>query len=89
MLYEVITRSTPIAPAPEAAPAPGMATGPSAGAREYGPIEKGETLSKIAMSVKPAGVTLEQMLVALYRANEDALPYFTVRNSSTFFCTSG
>ncbi len=64
--------STPIAPAPEAAPAPGVATGPSAGAREYGPIEKGETLSKIAMSVKPAGVTLEQMLVALYRANEDA-----------------
>jgi len=38
----------------------------------YGPIEKGETLSKIAAQVKPADVSLEQMLVALYRQNQDA-----------------
>ncbi|HZZ93217.1 MAG TPA: FimV/HubP family polar landmark protein [Usitatibacter sp.] len=38
----------------------------------YGPIESGETLSKIAAQVKPAEVSLEQMLVALYRQNEGA-----------------
>ena len=38
----------------------------------YGPIEKGETLNKIASQVKPAEVSLEQMLVALYRENQDA-----------------
>ncbi len=58
--------SKPIAPAPSATPAP------MAGAKEYGPIERGETLGKIARSVMPEGVTLEQMLVALYRANKDA-----------------
>ena len=40
--------------------------------RDYGPIERGETLGKIARSVTPEGVTLEQMLVALYRTNPDA-----------------
>jgi len=59
-------RSEPIAPAPAPTPAP------MAGAKEYGPIERGETLGKIARSVMPEGVTLEQMLVALYRANQDA-----------------
>ncbi len=38
----------------------------------YGPIEKGETLSKIAGQVKPSNVSLEQMLVALYRENKSA-----------------
>jgi pilus assembly protein FimV len=38
----------------------------------YGPIEKGETLSKIAGQVKPSDVSLEQMLVALYRQNQAA-----------------
>lgn len=68
--------SRPIAPAPapaRAAAAPvEAAPAPLAGAKEYGPIERGETLTKIAMSVKPQGVSLEQMLLALYRANEDA-----------------
>jgi len=41
-------------------------------ANEYGPIERGETLGKIASSVMPEGVALEQMLVALYRTNPDA-----------------
>jgi pilus assembly protein FimV len=45
---------------------------PMAGSREYGPIERGETLGKIARSVMPEGITLEQMLVALYRTNPDA-----------------
>lgn len=72
------------APAPEARPAP-AARAPAATAtarpaapasaisgKEYGPIKRGETLSKIAASVKPDGVSLEQMLVGLYRSNPDA-----------------
>lgn len=56
-----------VAPTPAAAPA---AAAP--GAQEYGPIAKGETLGKIAASLKPQGVSLEQMLVGLYRSNPDA-----------------
>jgi len=66
-------------PAPVARPAPApeppvlaAPARPIAGAREYGPIERGETLGKIAKSVMPEGITLEQMLVALYRTNPDA-----------------
>lgn len=61
----------PVAEAPVPAPLPAPAAAP-AQPGQYGPIQRGETLSGIAMSVKPAGVTLEQMLVSLYRANEDA-----------------
>ena len=57
-------------PAPEAT-APAVSA-PMAGGKEYGPIQRGETLGKIAKSVMPEGVTLEQMLVALYRSNPDA-----------------
>ncbi len=66
--------SRPIVAAP-AAPAAKPVTKPavtSAGAQEYGPIAKGETLGKIAASLKPQGVSLEQMLVGLYRSNPDA-----------------
>ncbi len=38
----------------------------------YGPVARGDTLSSIARQVSPAGVDLNQMLVALYRANRDA-----------------
>jgi len=54
-----------------AAPAP-------AAARENGPAEqqykvkKGDTLAKIAAQYQTPGVSLDQMLVALYRANPDA-----------------
>jgi len=79
----VVTAPVAAAPAP-AAPVPAapvvsspvvatpMAAVPMAATNEYGPIERGETLGKIARSVMPEGVTLEQMLVALYRANPDA-----------------
>lgn len=43
----------------------------------YGPVMKGDTLSRIARQVSPDGVNLNQMLVALYRANRDA---FLVKN---------
>lgn len=35
-------------------------------------VQKGDTLSKIAQAHKPTDVSLQQMLVALQRANEDA-----------------
>ena len=60
---------TPPQPSPAPAPAPessGAATG------KYGPVRRGETLGRIAAKVKPDGVTLEQMLSALYRANAQA-----------------
>lgn len=38
----------------------------------YGPVVSGDNLSAIARQVLPAGVDLNQMLVALYRANRDA-----------------
>jgi pilus assembly protein FimV len=49
-----------------------QAGGSAPAADTYGPVEKGEYLSKIANQVKPADVSLEQMLVALYRENKDA-----------------
>lgn len=61
--------AAPVAPAPKVAAAPAAS---GSGAQEYGPIAKGETLGKIAASLKPQGVSLEQMLVGLYRSNPDA-----------------
>src|SRR5215470_17887478 len=47
------------------------AAGPRAGENSY-TVKRGDTLSKIAKEYKPADVTLEQMLVALFRSNEAA-----------------
>ena len=38
----------------------------------YGPVQSGENLRKIAEQVKPADVSLDAMLVALYRENKAA-----------------
>jgi pilus assembly protein FimV len=51
------------------APAPAPA---AAGPRRYGPVRSGETLRAIAGKVKPAEVSLEQMMVGLYQANKGA-----------------
>jgi len=48
---------------------------PSADA--YGPVRSGDTLNKIATATKPAGVSLEQMLVLLVRNNPEA---FSAKN---------
>lgn len=71
--------AAPLAPAPQVRPAPAPTPAPAVAPRtsavaagSYGPIQRGETLSKIAGSVKPEGVTLEQMLVGLFRSNPDA-----------------
>ena len=43
-----------------------------AGGDTYGPVKRGDTLSKIAKEIKSDTVSLEQMLVALYRENKGA-----------------
>jgi pilus assembly protein FimV len=66
----VAEAAPPAAPAPApvvAAPAPSAPT--PAGTYE---VKQGDTLSKIAAANRIEGVTPQQMLVALYRANEDA-----------------
>ena len=59
------------APAPEAKPAK-PAAAPRAAAGEFGPVERGQTLSAIAHETAPEGVDINQMLVALKQANPDA-----------------
>jgi pilus assembly protein FimV len=61
------------APAPRAVPIqsaerPAAASAPGS----YGPVQRGETLSKIARGVRPDGVSVEQMLIGLFRSNPDA-----------------
>lgn len=58
----------PRAVAPTPAPAPKAAAAP---VDEY-QVKKGDTLAKIANQYRPSGVSLDQMLVALYRANPEA-----------------
>jgi len=61
-------RAAPAAPARAAASSPA----PAAGAGEQYTVRRGDTLSKIASSTKPATVTLDQMLVALFKTNAAA-----------------
>lgn len=49
----------------------GAATSVATGG-SYGPVKRGDTLGKIALATKPADVTLEQMLVLLFRDNPGA-----------------
>jgi pilus assembly protein FimV len=62
-------------PVPSSAPIVG-ASSPSSRATysgdTYGPVKSGDTLNQIAKSIKPDSVSLEQMLVALYRENKSA-----------------
>jgi pilus assembly protein FimV len=64
---------TTAAAAPRQAPAgrPAAAAAPTAPADGY-VVRRGDTLSKIASAYKPAEVSLEQMLVALFNANAGA-----------------
>ena len=59
-----------------AAGSPPITGSPSAKAETasdtYGPVKRGDTLSKIAKEMKSDTVSLEQMLVALYRENKAA-----------------
>jgi pilus assembly protein FimV len=72
-----VTAEAPPAAAPAPAPAPpapaqaGLVREPPGAAGTY-EVKQGDTLGKIAAEHKIDGVTAQQMLVALYRANEDA-----------------
>jgi pilus assembly protein FimV len=69
----------PASPAPDATPAP-VAAAPAAATPAAAPpspgatheVKKGDTLGAIARGNLRPGVTLNQMLIAIYRANEDA-----------------
>nr|WP_308624246.1 FimV/HubP family polar landmark protein [Massilia rubra] len=49
----------------------GGGAGKNAGESDY-QVKRGDTLGKIAAQIKPADISLDMMLVALYRANPDA-----------------
>ncbi|MGA9851938.1 MAG: FimV/HubP family polar landmark protein [Gammaproteobacteria bacterium] len=51
--------------------APVVSAGNAALGGNYGPIHRGETLSEIALRMRPQGVTLNQMMIAIYRANPE------------------
>jgi pilus assembly protein FimV len=59
------------APRPAPAPAPRAEAGSGAGSDDYR-VRRGDTLSQIASVNSRSGVSLDQMLVALYRSNPDA-----------------
>jgi pilus assembly protein FimV len=59
-------------PAQKTAARPAPAAAQPASAQKYGPVRRGETLGKIARSLKPAEISLEQMLAGLYRSNPNA-----------------
>jgi pilus assembly protein FimV len=59
------------APAARRSTAAAPAEGAAAGGSTY-TVKRGDTLSKIAQQTKAADVSLEQMLVALFRSNENA-----------------
>ena len=48
------------------------ATPPKAAAAGTREVKRGDTLRAIADDVKPEGITVDQMLVAIFRANQDA-----------------
>jgi pilus assembly protein FimV len=58
-------------PAIAAGPAPGGAPAPKPADRKV-QVKAGDTASRIAMANKPAEISLDQMLVAMLRANPDA-----------------
>jgi pilus assembly protein FimV len=61
------------APAPRAAaPAAAAVDAPASGTSSSYRVRPGDTLGKIAAKLKPADISLDMMLVALYRANPDA-----------------
>ncbi|WP_312511237.1 FimV/HubP family polar landmark protein [Massilia sp.] len=74
------TAPEPATPAPAAAPTPAPARQAAAPAPRAAVsdapanyrVRRGDTLSGIATRVKPADISLDMMLVALYRANPDA-----------------
>jgi pilus assembly protein FimV len=69
-----VTPSAPVEPSKPsvASSAPAKAAPSGSPSDTYGPVKKGDTLNKIATEMKSDSVSLEQMLVALYRENQEA-----------------
>jgi pilus assembly protein FimV len=65
------TPVTPSAPSGNAVPSARAEAAPSK-PDTYGPVKRGDTLAKIANEMKGEGVSLDQMLVALFRENKQA-----------------
>jgi pilus assembly protein FimV len=57
-----VSRATPAAPRAPVSDEGGV----------YGPVQRGETLSRIADRVRPEDVTLNQMMIAIFEANPQA-----------------
>ena len=68
-----VTTAAAPAPAPTPSPAPAATAQPTptSGEGTY-TVKSGDTLGKIALANKPSSVSLEQMLVAMFRANPNA-----------------
>jgi pilus assembly protein FimV len=64
--------ATAVAPSPAETKADGAAPAVAAQGASYGPVKRGDTLSKIASEMKGNGISLDQMLVALFRENKQA-----------------
>ena len=81
------TSSAPVpTTSPPATPAPSVEQAPAQRAlgMNYGPIHRGETLSGIAKSVRPEGVTLNQMMIAIYQANPEVFMHNINRMKSGY-----
>jgi len=63
---------TPRAEAPKSSVAPRVAAEPRKEVAGTQVVQRGDTLRRIAVETKPEGVSLEQMLVGLFRKNPDA-----------------
>jgi pilus assembly protein FimV len=74
------------AASPPPAPAPSVEQAPAQRAlgTNYGPIHRGETLSSIAKSVRPDGITLNQMMIAIYQANPEVFMHNINRMKSGY-----
>jgi len=62
-------------PVPEPVPSPApaaVADAPPDTPGAYGPVQRGETLWGVASRYRPAGVTMNQMMIAMYEANSAA-----------------
>lgn len=60
------------APAPKSEPAPRAEPAPKTEGGATREVKRGDTLGKIASETAPEGISLDQMLVALYSSNRDA-----------------
>jgi FimV N-terminal domain len=69
---QVRTASAPVSTSRAAATPRGETPSVVAGKGEYGPVRANETLWSIARKLRPKGASMQQMMIALHRANPDA-----------------